>query len=406
MRKSLSVFLIIFFTVPFETTAEELWDYAKKWEDQNVIKKNSMKNDEMKENGQLNAAEKASDAKSTVKKPASKKVVKQKKQANVKKVPLDIIRKAASPKVLEVTQVSLPVVTPSEKNHRSLRDDDLSEDVVMHKAASMGGFFKRMLNIMGIQQDEKLLRQSLLAARSDHQAASSNLHKVMEKNKRLQELLNVLQKKLKQEQFPDIPTISEDREDFASGIAAGHHINELLDSHESIGVKINRNAFYAGVKEGFQDNKRLTSEEIQQLLESTNTRISLAVLSMEKKREANDRQWIKLFSRDKNTRSTKDAVKYQIVYAGDEKIEDKDTISISILRRTSNGVIIDDTDLDGSVIKYRFNEIPTALKGVLMNIGMHGEVKVAMPVNGDGKPQIDGRFMEEWTVRITNFVES
>lgn len=105
----------------------------------------------------------------------------------------------------------------------------------------------------------------------------SKVSRLEEKNAQWQLLIQKMQKKMKEVQYPSLPTNEHDLEDFAAGMAIGVDIIELLEQRNKQGVKIDRKIFLAGITEMLRGERRLSQDEFERHLSRANQRVNDAI---------------------------------------------------------------------------------------------------------------------------------
>lgn len=277
-----------------------------------------------------------------------------------------------------------------------------SSNNLAYQPLLLSNWLKKVINsLKGIPEDN-VLKKSLKESKIKINNANKELDEQTKKYEQQQVVLNAVQRKLKLLQSPELPAKENEREDFAAGMAAGFSLKEIIDAYDSYGSQVNKSAFLQGITESVTGGNRLASEEYDSLLYSANERYEVARQQFltQKKKEHSD--WKASFG--KKAEKTSDGILFQIIYKGDRHIDPDEPVSISLSRRTIEDHLLEDTDIDGRKIEIRIGTYTSYLKNVLTHLGLHGEASVAMPVNIDGEPDVNGMFYEHWKVRITDSV--
>jgi hypothetical protein len=268
-----------------------------------------------------------------------------------------------------------------------------------------GPFFqwlkKAVKSLKGDPETESLL-SSLKDARDKNNEMNAQLADQGRKFEQQHNIMKGIQKKLKELQYPPLPVEIHEREDFAAGMAAGFGLYELITAHEVNGTKLNKSVFLQGLNDAIAGEMRFTQDEYETLLSDANNRYGLARQQSLLKRAERHHDWGMSYFSD--ALKTEDGISYRIIYPGDKKIELDDRIIISLSRYTPEGVLLEDTDIDGRKIEVTLNNYYSPLKNILIALGLHGEASVAMPVNEEGLPDLQGTYYEKWNVRISESI--
>jgi hypothetical protein len=217
-----------------------------------------------------------------------------------------------------------------------------------------------------------------------------------------QQTMQLLQRNLKQAQSPALPDDIKRREVFAAGMASGFSLLELIEERKSLGLTLGEEDFLAGVREAITGGKRLPKSEFEQLINSMNQKISDAEMAKIKKREQEDANWYKKFTTQNGILTTANGIRYKVIYEGDRSISEEETIYIALSRKSSSGDILFDSDASDNFLEFNRKNIPEVIKVIILNLRLHGEVVLAMPVDRYGNPDSDSHLYEQWTLRITD----
>lgn len=393
--KFLLVFMALFCSHMSKSNATDILSYAEEWEKRNTEKKSA-----------------SSDNTQIISEGENKRVHKIKRKAATKPIASgtastskqEVKYKATNKKVVEIKKTDSSVVQMLKKDGLAV---PLNES---HSLSSLldpnsGPFFqwlrKALKSLKGEPEKESLL-SALKDVRDKNTEINARLAEQGRKFEQQHNIMSGLQKKLKELQFPSLPVKASDKEDFAAGMAAGFGLNDLITAYESFGTEFNKSVFLQGLNDAIAGEMRLSEDEYLSLLSDANNRYELARQQSLVKRAGRHRDWSMSLFRDAH--KTVDGISYRIIYPGDKKIELDNRIIISLSRYTPEGVLLEDTDIDGRKIEVTLNNYSSPLKNILTALGLHGEASVAMPVNEEGLPDLQGTYFEKWNVRISEAI--
>ena len=231
----------------------------------------------------------------------------------------------------------------------------------------------------------------------------SKLGKLEAENGQWKRLTQEMQKNLKLAKYPPLPTSEQDLADFAAGMAMGVDIVELLEQRNEQGVQIDRKLFLAGITETLRGERRLSQEAFEQHLARANQRVSDAIKKTMKNREVRDKEWLHNFIKQENTLAAGNEAWFRVIHTGNEVLPDNESateLTLSFIRRLTDGTLIADSDLSGLVLQEKISELPTWLRVVAKKIRLNGEAEFAVTVNEYGDPAERGNYVEHWKVRV------
>ena len=93
----------------------------------------------------------------------------------------------------------------------------------------------------------------------------------------------------------------------------------------------------------------------------------------------------------------------RVIHTGNEVLPDNESateLTLSFIRRLTDGTLIADSDLSGLVLQEKISELPTWLRVVAKKIRLNGEAELAVKVNEYGDPAERGNYVEHWKVRV------
>lgn len=282
------------------------------------------------------------------------------------------------------------------------------KSVIQHISASPS---ERMIQELYLKQKDeiKIMRDKLAQREGENVILKNNdkerhlimtkLGKLEAENGQWKRLTQEMQKNLKLAKYPPLPTSEQDLADFAAGMAMGVDIVELLEQRNEQGGKL----FLAGITETLRGERRLSQEAFEQHLARANQRVSDAIKKTMKNKEVRDQEWLHNFIKQENTLAAGNEAWFRVIHTGNEVLPDNESateLTLSFIRRLTDGTLIADSDLSGLVLQEKISELPTWLRVVAKKIRLNGEAELAVKVNEYGDPAERGNYVEHWKVRV------
>ena len=283
------------------------------------------------------------------------------------------------------------------------------KSVIQHISATPS---ERMIQELYLKQKDeiKIMRDKLAQREGENVILKNNdkeRHLIMSKlgkleaeNGQWKRLTQEMQKNLKLAKYPPLPTSEQDLADFAAGMAMGV---DMLEQRNEQGVQIDRKLFLAGITETLRGERRLSQEAFEQHLARANQRVSDAIKKTMKNREVRDKEWLHNFIKQENTLAAGNEAWFRVIHTGNEVLPDNESateLTLSFIRRLTDGTLIADSDLSGLVLQEKISELPTWLRVVAKKIRLNGEAELAVKVNEYGDPAERGNYVEHWKVRV------
>lgn len=374
------------------TIAGDILSYAEEWEQRNVAK----------ESRPGSAKDTAGDKRDSVNRLNRNTGVKPRVSHSTPNTGVKRKATVTETKKNRTSEITIPLsMNKDGSDEYSKRSGLLSE----HFDPQSGSFFqwlRKAVRTLKGEPDKQTLIVTLRESKEEISQAKALLSEQERKFTQQHSVIVALQKKLKDLQYPSLPAEEAGKEDLAAGMAAGFGLNELIATYESYGSQLNKKAFIQGLNDAINGEMRLSAGEYETLLSGANDRYRLAGQQYQIKREKSHKNW--KLSTFREADKTTDGISYKIIYPGDKNIDPDERIIISLSRYTPEGELLEDTDIDGRKIEITLNNYSSLLKNILVRLRLHGEASVAMPVNQEGVPDLQGIFFEKWNVRISESV--
>ncbi|ATG73029.1 FKBP-type peptidyl-prolyl cis-trans isomerase [Zobellella denitrificans] len=171
-------------------------------------------------------------------------------------------------------------------------------------------------------------------------------------------------------------TSFEDKSAYAIGLSMGRYIGSTLEKQQELGVSLDNDVILQGVRDGFNDQGRMTDEEIQGALMAYDEHINELIETQAKEQAAATLEEGKRFLEENAKREgvqvTESGLQYEVLSEGDgDKPAAEDVVTVHYV-----GTLVDGTQFDSSIDRgepasFPLNQvIPGWTEGVqLMPVG-------------------------------------
>lgn len=169
------------------------------------------------------------------------------------------------------------------------------------------------------------------------------------------------------------------RQDYAAGISLGEEILQMQAERKTWGVDSDKQTMLAGIRDSFDGHKKLTDEELNQVLAAAEKQVTAArnkVISGQEKKGA---QYLSTFKQDKQVRRTASGAWYRIDYAGDTAIVPGATLDVAIKETLVDGTVIQDMENNGAVLSQPLGRFPPLFSEALSQLKNHGSLTLVVP---------------------------
>ena len=321
--------------------------------------------------------------------------------------PRESVKKKPAPAKTTRASASTRAVAPSSAQSPAQKEAPVSDitqlpvpapaAAPLADAALLGQWLKTFLQTLSPTPQETLLQEMNAVQRREIAELRAQLKAREEDERRLQAMLRELQP-------PPVPSAREGQEDFAAGVAAGRELQTMLETRKKWGVNMDPRLFIAGLTDALRNENRLDEERIGLALAGLDQRLAGAREQFFRQRETRDRQWLKAFQRDNTRQVTAEGYHYRIQHQGETPLANDSILTVALMRKFTDGTILEDSDLSGQYIHAPLREFPPLVQQPLHAIGNHGEGEMAVTVNRHGEPDPEGKLLEIWQFRVMDAV--
>ncbi|EOS95457.1 FKBP-type peptidyl-prolyl cis-trans isomerase [Erwinia tracheiphila] len=171
---------------------------------------------------------------------------------------------------------------------------------------------------------------------------------------------------------------------YALGASLGRYMENSLKEQEKLGITLDKQQLISGVQDAFAGKNKLSDQEIEQTLQSFESRVkSAAQAKMEKDAKENTAKgdaFATKFAKEKGVKKTESGLLYQVEKEGTGKVPtDSDTVVVNY-----KGALIDGTEFDnsftrGEPLSFRLDGVIPGWTEGLKHVKKGGKIKLVIP---------------------------
>ena len=183
---------------------------------------------------------------------------------------------------------------------------------------------------------------------------------------------------------------------YALGASLGRYMENSLKEQEKLGIKLDKDQLIAGVQDAFADKSKLSDQEIEQTLQTFETRVKAsAQAKMEKDaadNEAKGKEYREKFAKAKDVKTSSTGLMYKFEKAGTGATPtDSDTVVVNYKGTLIDGKEFDNSYTRGEPLSFRLDGVIPGWTEGLKNIKKGGKIKLVIPPNlAYGKTGVPG----------------
>ncbi|HHT2233824.1 TPA: FKBP-type peptidyl-prolyl cis-trans isomerase [Klebsiella michiganensis] len=171
---------------------------------------------------------------------------------------------------------------------------------------------------------------------------------------------------------------------YALGASLGRYMENSLKEQEKLGIKLDKDQLIAGVQDAFADKSKLSDQEIEQTLQTFETRVKTAAQQkMEKdasENEAKGKAYRDVFAKEKGVKTSKSGLLYKVEKAGTgETPKDSDTVVVNYKGTLIDGKEFDNSYTRGEPLSFRLDGVIPGWTEGLKNIKKGGKIQLVIP---------------------------
>ncbi|KNC10989.1 peptidylprolyl isomerase [Klebsiella sp. RIT-PI-d] len=171
---------------------------------------------------------------------------------------------------------------------------------------------------------------------------------------------------------------------YALGASLGRYMENSLKEQEKLGIKLDKDQLIAGVQDAFADKSKLSDQEIEQTLQTFETRVKAsAQAKMEKDAAENDakgKTFRDAFAKEKGVKKSATGLLYRVEKAGSgDAPKDSDTVVVNYKGTLIDGKEFDNSYTRGEPLSFRLDGVIPGWTEGLKNIKKGGKIKLVIP---------------------------
>ncbi|MFG6655426.1 FKBP-type peptidyl-prolyl cis-trans isomerase [Scandinavium sp. M-37] len=171
---------------------------------------------------------------------------------------------------------------------------------------------------------------------------------------------------------------------YALGASLGRYMENSLKEQEKLGIKLDKTQLIAGVQDAFADKSKLSDQEIEQTLQTFETRVKTAAQQkMEKDatdNEAKGKAFRDTFAKEKGVKTSSTGLMYKVEKAGTgDAPKDSDTVVVNYKGTLIDGKEFDNSYTRGEPLSFRLDGVIPGWTEGLKNIKKGGKIKLVIP---------------------------
>lgn len=243
------------------------------------------------------------------------------------------------------------------------------------------------LDSYAISKQQSELQEDAARTQADNEKAQ--LLAYAEEIKQLKARLSDAQTKTGKQQ-PDIDLAKEPQQQaYSVGVSMGEEALKVLATRDAQGIKISKDTVLQGILDSFSGKIALDDKVRNKALFDVSKKVFQSLNKIEQQAISDGKKYQQQFAKQKGV-VFKDGVYSRIDYAGEGKIHDTDTVTVTIKETLIDGTVINDMEAEGKVWSQTLKSYPPVFLGPIKRLGNHGAITVVIPAElaygSEGRP--------------------
>lgn len=176
---------------------------------------------------------------------------------------------------------------------------------------------------------------------------------------------------------------------YSVGVSMGEEALKVLSTRSSQGIKISKDTVLQGILDSFSGKIALDEKARNKALFDVSKKVFQHLHKIEQQMVNEGKKYQQKFAKQKGV-VFKDGVYSRIDYAGEGKILDSDTVTVTIKETLIDGTVINDMEAEGKVWSQTLKSYPPVFLGPIKRLGNHGSITVVIPpelaYGSEGRP--------------------
>ncbi|WP_427192678.1 FKBP-type peptidyl-prolyl cis-trans isomerase N-terminal domain-containing protein [Serratia marcescens] len=167
--------------------------------------------------------------------------------------------------------------------------------------------------------------------------------------------------------------------DYAVGTALAKDMLALLAEREVEGVKVDKTLALAGVQDTFAGDLQVPDAALAEALSASEREVTQTQAQRKAQTEKAGQAYMTDFAKRKGVKKHPDGFLYRIDFAGNDAIADTDTVTIVVKESLTDGTVINDMDVSGTLVSQPLNAYPGLFQSAIRLLKTHGSVTLVVP---------------------------
>ncbi|MFZ4832293.1 FKBP-type peptidyl-prolyl cis-trans isomerase N-terminal domain-containing protein [Rouxiella sp. Mn2063] len=209
---------------------------------------------------------------------------------------------------------------------------------------------------------------------------------------------------------PDVKMVTpKDKQSYAAGVALGRNVLEVQAEQASIGVPTDRKLLLSGIVDSFNGSYKLAPDALTKAMRDTDKEVFQAKKKNMTRQKTMSESYLSKFSKKKGSQKADSGFWYHIDYPGDDNIPEGAVLDVVVQESLTDGTIIQDMDVNGSVLSQSIDRYPPLFREALSKLKNHGSITMVVPPElayGDKgyPPKIPPNSTMVYVVRIVDVI--
>lgn len=176
---------------------------------------------------------------------------------------------------------------------------------------------------------------------------------------------------------------------YSIGVSMGDEALKVLSTRNTQGIKIDKNTVLQGILDSFSGKIAIDEKTRNKALFDASKKVFQNLNKIEQQTISDGKKYQQMFAKQKGV-VFKDGVYSRIDYAGEGRILDSDTVTVTIKETLIDGTVINDMEAEGKVWSQTLKSYPPIFLGPIKRLGNHGSITVVIPPDlaygSEGRP--------------------
>ncbi|MBA7932051.1 FKBP-type peptidyl-prolyl cis-trans isomerase [Klebsiella sp. RHBSTW-00215] len=176
---------------------------------------------------------------------------------------------------------------------------------------------------------------------------------------------------------------------YSIGVSMGDEALKVLSTRNTQGIKIDKNTVLQGILDSFSGKIAIDEKTRNKALFDVSKKVFQNLNKIEQQTVSDGKKYQQKFAKQKGV-VFKDGVYSRIDYAGEGRILDSDTVTVTIKETLVDGTVINDMEAEGKVWSQTLKSYPPIFLGPIKRLGNHGSITVVIPPDlaygSEGRP--------------------